>query len=58
MIIASVGAVVVHLSQFWLSGAGSHYALVVRPIPLVLVVHGGIGLPRGGLLRKTVTQTV
>lgn len=58
LIKASVRAVVVHLSHFWLSGAGSHHALVVRPIPLVLVVHGGIGLPRGRLLRITVAQTV
>lgn len=65
MIVACVGAVVIHLPQLWLSwarpGAVDH-PLVVAPVSLVLVVQRGIrllgkrvGLARGWLLRKAVS---
>lgn len=58
LIIASIGAMVVHLTHFRLSGARSHHALVVRPVPLVVMVHRGVGLARGSLLRIGVSQTI
>lgn len=58
LIIASIGAMVVHLTHFWLSGARSHHALVVWPAPLMVMVHRGVGLAGGSLLGKRVSQTI
>lgn len=58
LIIASIGAMVVHLTHFWLSGARSHHALVVRPVSLVVMVHSGVGLARRSLLGIGVSQTI
>lgn len=58
LVIASIGAMVVHLTHFRLSGTRSHHALVVRPAPLVVMVHRGVGLARGSLLGVGVSQTI
>lgn len=58
LIIASIGAMVEHLTHFRLSGARSHHALVVRPAPLVVMVHRGVGLAGGSLLGVGVSQTI
>lgn len=58
LIIASIGAMVVHLTHFGLSRTRPHHSLVIRPAPLMIVVHGGVGLTRGSLLGIGVSQTI
>lgn len=58
LIIASIGAMVVHLTHFGLSRTRPHHALVVWPAPLVIVIHRGVGLTRGSLLGIGVSQTI
>lgn len=58
LVVASIGAMVIHLTHFRLPRARSHHALVVRPASLVVMVHRGVGLARGSLLGIGVPQTI